>query len=62
MLLWSASTPFRRDRPYQLDTDETVFPMPTMAKGTLKITEKGGVATAIFHQDKPEKTFCFRPA
>jgi hypothetical protein len=33
---------------------KAVFPMPTSAKGTVKIAEKCGVATAIFERGQVE--------
>jgi hypothetical protein len=36
-----------------------LFPLPTWAKGTLKITEKRGVATAIFEHGQGKREGLF---
>jgi len=44
----------RRDKPHLLDATGPFSPLPTLAKGTLKIAEKCGVATAIFEHGQWE--------
>jgi len=41
--------------PHQPDANKTVFPFADSSKGTVKLTEKHEVATAIFQHGHDEK-------
>jgi hypothetical protein len=50
MLLWPLHPHTRKEL-------KAVFPLPTPAKGTLKVSGKSGVATAFFNVDRAKMNF-----